>query len=389
MTGPSPSGAAGAAGAAGETAATRRVILTPGIAAVALTVLVLLLAGQVADLLLLLFIAILIAVYLGAFTDAIVVRTRWRRPLAFVTAIVVTVLVLWGIEALLVPPVIAQTKALAASLPRYGSAWQAWLGRLVERFPALEPFVGGDRQQQVVDAVLAQAESLAGELFPQVFNLAHGLINIVSVVVMALYLARTPQVYTDFVVALTPPRHRDTARGILAATGATLRAWVLAQIVNMVTLGTLTAIGLWFLDVPSWLAFGIFSGLAAIVPFFGVLLATILPALFVVDHGVTSVVLVLLLGTVVHVIEGNFVAPLVFQRGVHLPPVLTIMSVLVMGSLVGPVGLLVAVPTLAVVLVLTRKILVEQVYHEPAPPAAGVAAGQPPSQSPPAQSAAN
>jgi predicted PurR-regulated permease PerM len=130
----------------------------------------------------------------------------------------------------------------------------------------------------------------------------------------------------------------------------------------------LTAIGLWILDVPSWLAFGIFSGLAAIVPFFGTLLATILPALFVLDHGATTVVLVLLLGVVVHIIEGNVIAPLVFQRGVHLPPVLTIMSVLVAGSLIGPIGLVVAVPALAVALVLIRKILVEQVYRDPPSP---------------------
>ena len=360
-----------------QTAAIRRVFLTPGLAAVVLTVLALLLAGKAADLLLLLFIAILIAVYLGATTDAIVSRTGWRRPLGFAAAIAGTLLVLWGIEALLVPPVIAQTRALAAGLPRYMAAWQDWVGRLVVRFPALEPFVGGERQQEVVDAVIAQAESLIAGIFPRVFNLVHGLINVVSVAVMSLYLARTPQVYLDFIVALTPPSHRGTARGILAAMGATLRSWVFAQLFNMFVLGMLTAIGLWILDVPSWLAFGIFSGLAAIVPFFGTLLATILPALFVLDHGATTVVLVLLLGVVVHIIEGNVIAPLVFQRGVHLPPVLTIMSVLVAGSLIGPIGLVVAVPALAVVLVLIRKILVEQVYRDPpAPP------GQPPEHTP-------
>ena len=348
-----------------QTAAIRRAFLTPGLAVVVLTVLALLLAGKAADLLLLLFIAILIAVYLGASTDAIVSRTRWRRPLALAAAIAGTLLVLWGIEALLVPPVIAQTRALAAGLPRYMAAWQDWVGRLVMRFPALEPFVGGERQREVVDAVIAQAESLIAEIFPQVFNLVHGLINVVSVAVMSLYLARTPQVYLDFIVALTPPSHRGTVRGILAAMGATLRSWVFAQLFNMFVLGLLTAIGLWILDVPSWLAFGIFSGLAAIVPFFGTLLATILPALFVLDHGATAVVLVLLLGVVVHIIEGNVIAPLVFQRGVHLPPVLTIMSVLVAGSLIGPIGLVVAVPALAVVLVLIRKILVEQVYRDP------------------------
>ena len=137
-----------------EGAALRRVMLTPGLAAVVMTVLAILLVGQVSELMLLLFIAILGAVYLSAFTDAIVARTQWKRGLAFATAIVVTMLVLWGIEALLVPPVIAQTKALIAGLPRNIASWQQWLVRLTVRFPALEPFVGGDRQQEVVDAVL-------------------------------------------------------------------------------------------------------------------------------------------------------------------------------------------------------------------------------------------
>ena len=374
--GPAPEVAGGAAG-------TSRVRLVPGLATVILAVLGVLLLGQAADLVVLLFIAILIAVYLGAFTDAIVARTGWRRNVAFVIAIIATLLALWGIEALLVPPVLSQVRALASGLPRYVAAWQEWLGRLVERFPALEPFVGGERQAEVVGAVMSQAESLVAGIFPRVFNLVHGVINLAAVAVMALYLARTPRLYTDFVVALTPPAHRGTARAVLAAMGATLRSWVFAQLFNMAVLGALTAIGLWALGVPYWLAFGIFSGLAAIVPFFGTIFATVVPALFVVDQGPTSVLLVLLLGVVVHVIEGNVVAPLVFQRGVHLPPVLTIMSVLVMGSLLGPVGLLVAVPTLAAVLVLVRKILVEQVYRDPAPALADDAAEHLPSQPPP------
>ena len=67
----------------GTEAAIRRVKLTPGIAAVVLTGLGLYLAGSASQLLLLLFIAILIATYLGAFTDAIVGRTGWPRPVAF------------------------------------------------------------------------------------------------------------------------------------------------------------------------------------------------------------------------------------------------------------------------------------------------------------------
>jgi predicted PurR-regulated permease PerM len=80
---------------------------------------------------------------------------------------------------------------------------------------------------------------------------------------------------------------------------------------------------------------------------------------------------------VVHLVEGNVVSPMVFQRGVHLPPVLTIMAVLVVGTLAGPVGLLVAVPLLAVTLTLTRKVLQERIYGDAPEPAHALPAPAP------------
>src|SRR5205814_6766371 len=108
-----------------------------------------------------------------------------------------------------------------------------------------------------------------------------------------------------------------------------------------------------------------------VVPFFGTLLSTLLPALFVLNeavpyHGMTGAGhagLVVGLGVIVHMIEGNVVSPLVMSKKVDLPPVLTIMSVLVMGSLLGPLGLIVAVPTLAAVMVIVRRILITRLYE--------------------------
>jgi hypothetical protein len=73
--------------------------------------------------------------------------------------------------------------------------------------------------------------------------------------------------------------------------------------------------------------------------------------------------LVVLLGVVIHLIEANFVHPLIMERRVHLPPVLSILSVLIMAELLGPVGLLVAVPVLASVMVITRRIYVHRLLE--------------------------
>jgi len=90
-----------------------------------------------------------------------------------------------------------------------------------------------------------------------------------------------------------------------------------------------------------------------------------LPALFVLGGpgGMTHALLVVLLGVVVHLFEGNVVAPLVMSHKIELPPVLTIMAVLVVGKLLGPMGLVIAVPALAATMVIVRRILINRIYE--------------------------
>src|SRR5438552_6483116 len=124
----------------------------------------------------------------------------------------------------------------------------------------------------------------------------------------------------------------------------------------MTVLAALTPAGLYLLNVPYWLTFGVFAGLVAVVPFFGTLFSTTLPALFVLGApgGGTRALYVLLLGTIVHLIEGNLVSPLVMSRKIDMPPVLTITSVLVVGKLLGPLGLVGALLMLVTVIVIGR-----------------------------------
>ena len=179
-----------------------------------------------------------------------------------------------------------------------------------------------------------------------------------------------PALYREWLIALFPPIHRDLVRDVLADLAVSLRAYIVGQLLAMTFLGAITALGLYVLSVPFWLPFGIFTGLVAIVPFFGTLLSTTLPALFVLTGpGYFSfspfghALLVVGLGVVVHLIEGNIVSPLVMSKKVDLPPVLTIMAVLVIGQLLGGLGLIVALPTLAALMVIVRRILLTRIYE--------------------------
>jgi len=345
-------------------AATRAFRFGPLLAATVLTVLLLWLFGTVADVLILLFLGILIALYLGAVTDFLVERARVPRQLAFAAALVFSLAAMVGFAFLIVPPVIEQTQALFRVLPTYIADWEAGIERFLRRFPGITAMYPTG-EHRLLEAAYQQLGGYFADIGAKLASILHGAINLFAVLVMGIYLALHPGLYREWLIALFHPVHRDLVRDVLGDLGDTLRRWIVGQLLGMTILAILTAIGLYLLQVPYWLTFGLFTGLAAIVPFFGTLVSTLLPALFVLEGpgGPSRALLVVLLGTVIHLVESNVVHPLVMQRNVELPPVLTIMTVLIFGKLLGAAGLLVAVPALAVLMVVMRRILINRIYE--------------------------
>lgn len=344
--------------------AVQRPRLAPVLTAVVATILLLWLFGVTAQVFILLFIAIILSLYLGAVTDFLEERGHLPRKTAFFVALLASLGALVGLFWLLVPPVLEQTRSLIQVLPQYIANWEKGIDTFARRFPAMRD-VWQPGQHKVLHAVYDQVTSSAESIVPKLFSVVNGLIEVFAVGVMSIYLTLQPGVYREWMIALFPPIHRDLVRDLLGDLANTLRAYIVGQLFAMGVLAAFTALGLWLLDVPYWLTFGVFTGLVAVIPFFGTLLSTMLPALFVLSGpgGGVHAMLVVALGVVVHLFEGNVVAPLVMSQKIDLPPVLTIMAVLIMGKLLGPMGLIVALPTLAVVMVIVRRILINRIYE--------------------------
>ncbi|HEX2602379.1 MAG TPA: AI-2E family transporter [Gemmatimonadaceae bacterium] len=338
--------------------------VAPVITGVILTLLLLWMLGATAHVFLLLFIAIIISLYLGAVRDLLVNRAHVPPRLAFFISVVGTAAALLGLFAILLPPVIEQTRSLIVVMPNYIEAWENGIARFVARFPALRD-LWKPGEHPLIGVVYEQLAAQAQGVVPRVLSFVQVLIDCFAVIVMSIYLALQPGTYREWLIALFPPIHRDLVRDVLRDLADRLRAYIVGQLLTMTVLAALTAGGLYVLHVPYWLTFGVFTGLVAVVPFFGTLLSTTLPALFVLGGpgGGTKALYVLLLGVVIHLIEGNLVSPLVMSKKIDMPPVLTITAVLVIGKLLGPLGLIVALPTLVTVMVIVRRILINRIYE--------------------------
>jgi predicted PurR-regulated permease PerM len=132
----------------------------------------------------------------------------------------------------------------------------------------------------------------------------------------------------------------------------------------MLIIGSLTSVGLMIIGVPLSLLLGVFAGLLEFIPNIGPFIASapaILLAL-VEDPNKALTVAVFFVG--LQSMEGYVLTPLVQKHIIDLPPVLTIMGQVVMGILAGPWGLLLAVPMVAVIMVLVKMLYIEDVLGD-------------------------
>ncbi|HEX7121177.1 MAG TPA: AI-2E family transporter, partial [Gemmatimonadaceae bacterium] len=211
-----------------STAAEPRFRFAPILAATVATFLLFILFWKVADILLILFVAVLLSMYLGSVTDFLVSRLSFPRGVAFTAAVLLTLGAIGALGAVLVPPVVEQTRQLLSVLPDYLRTWQEALARLLANYPLL-----GDatpQRDELVNAVMTQVQGALGRLFPTVINVGHALVVVVSILVMGIYLALYPGLYREWLIALFPPVHRDLVRDVLRDMRDTLRAWIIAQL---------------------------------------------------------------------------------------------------------------------------------------------------------------
>lgn len=261
--------------------------VAPVLASTVATVLLLALLFRAADIFLLLFVAVVFSLFLGAVRDALVQRLRLPPAVAFAASVLGTLASVAGLITLLVPPVVGQTQQLIRNLPTYVSAWQAGAQRVLLRYPRVQELWAAE-SERLLSGLVTQAEEAVAGILPQVVGVGHAVVSIVSVLVMAIFLALHPGTYREWLIALFPPARRDLVRDTLRDIANTLRAWIVGQLLAMTVLAILTAAGLYLLDVPYWLTFGVFTGAVAIIPFFGTLISSILPALFVLGGAASS-----------------------------------------------------------------------------------------------------
>jgi predicted PurR-regulated permease PerM len=183
--------------------------------------------------------------------------------------------------------------------------------------------------------------------------------------IVAVYLAAQPDQYRKLVLRMVPQSFVPRVEQLFDRSGDALRRWLVGQLAVMAAIGTLSGIGLWVLGIDAPLALGLVGGLLCFVPYLGAILAAVPATLVALTQGPMQAALVILMYVGVHFIEGNFITPLVQAEATSLPPVISLVSIIAFAALLGPSAVLVAVPMALFVLVALDVLYVETVLGSP------------------------
>ena len=185
------------------------------------------------------------------------------------------------------------------------------------------------------------------------------LANLLIIIITGIFLASDPGTYTKGFIRLFPVNFRQRLGQVLAKTHDTLSLWMMAKLISMAVVGVSTAIGLQLLGIPLPYALALIAALFSFIPNIGPYLALAPALLIAFMEGADKALYVLILYFGIQMVESYLITPMVEKKLVALPPALTLLWMVIIGTLTGILGLILAAPILAALIVIISELYVK------------------------------
>ena len=322
----------------------------------ALAVIVLWAAYQVRGVLLLIYVAGLLAIGFSPIVRLIerqkmlpIGPRRFPRWFAILVLYLFIIGTVTAIGFLVFPPLVRQAQQLWGEIPEMFERAQAWLlsrGLLSEHLTW---------RQAVERADVGGGERAVGTVFSALGGVVGGIFGLFTILILTFYFlvdaGRLRETFLDLFA------RRDRARVDAAVREITVKvsAWLGGQLLLALVIGVTSAVGLWLMDVPFFYVLALIAGVGEMIPVVGPILAAIPAVAVAATVSFEKVLFVIIFFIVQQQFENHVLVPKVMARQVGVSPVTVIVALLIGGKLLGIPGAILAVPTAAILQVLVTE----------------------------------
>ena len=285
-----------------------------------------------------------------------------RTTGVFIVFMVFLVLITGGL-LILMPIIAKEIGALIRDIPRAIVLLQETTSPFLMANFGIDPFdLNLDELKTKLTANWQQAGGIAGQVLTRVtassFVLLTTIANLALIPVVAFYLLRDWDILMAKIRAMIPRDMENVTVGLVTECDEVLSAFLRGQLLIMFILGCIYAVGLYFVGLDLAFLIGMLAGLASIVPYLGFIVGIIAAAMAAMFqyHDLIHLVYVAIVFGVGQLLEGTVLTPLLVGDRIGLHPVAVIFAVLAGGQLFGFVGVLLALPVAAVIMVFIRHL---------------------------------
>lgn len=305
----------------------------------------------------------LVAALLAYLTDPLVNKLQRLKMPRIVAVIIVFLglLLLFLMALLLLIPLLEHQLILFVE---FVPTFFAWIQNKI--LPVLQKYFGvaSNVNFDSLKAALTQHWQQGGELAQRIINtvtqsgmaIVGFAMNLVLIPVVMFYLLRDWHDVIDAASGLLPRRVEPVIRRLVTECDEVLSAFLRGQLLVMIALGILYSIGLRIVGINLSLLIGMIAGLLSIVPYLGFIvgIAAASIAAMIQFQAPLYLIYVVIVFAVAQSIESMYLTPKLIGDKIGLHPVAVIFAVLAGGDLFGFVGILLALPVAAVLMVFLR-----------------------------------
>lgn len=327
---------------------------------VALVVIVLLFIGALADVMMLVFAGVMLAVFLDGLAGVVQRRARLSHGLSLALVCVVLLAVLGGFIWLAGPAIGEQASQIGDRIPVALAHLRSWLAKYEWAQPMLAKL---ETPGQVMSSI-SPGGDLVARVTGVVSTVFGALTDVLIILIIGLYLAIDPRLYIDNLIKLVPPARRQRIHEVVQQIGRALKLWLIARVASMAAIGVITGVGLMIAGVPLALALGVIAGLLSFIPYIGPILSFVPAGLIAMSESSTTLAYSLIVVGIAQLLESYLITPLISKRMVSMPPALLIAVQVIMGALMGLMGVLLATPLAVALIVIIQMLYIEDVLGD-------------------------
>lgn len=316
-------------------------------AIVCLTLVIILIVRVAFNVLLMALAGVLMAVYFHGLADLISQKAKIGRKISLIISIggttILFAVMIWFIGA----RIQNQVKELNNTLPETISTVKAKMSKTPVGEKILE-YTSGNNSQKLLDTATS------------FFSTSFGMLGDLYIILfLGVFFTADPSLYQDGIILLLPAQKKPVGRIILNRIRVALKGWLKSILVSMILITILISVSLNIVGLPGTTVLGLITGVFEIIPNFGPVIAMIPGVLLAFTISTKTAVVVALIYIACQTIVASIVTPLLQKKIIDIPPALTLLSQLIMGTLSGIMGIILAVPLLAILIIVIEELHVK------------------------------